>query len=171
MNRYPGVSTVMRLSQLVLLTAIMFVLSCGVYTFNPKGKSDIKTIAVEPFDNKTNEFGLTDRLTEIVIDALIADGSMKVVSAANADALLVGTLTRYERQASVYDANDVVQEYKVIMSFDVALQNAKDQTDIWKQQFTQEGPFSAASQTEEDGQKLAAKRLVEAILNKTTKSW
>jgi hypothetical protein len=171
MSRFPGVRVVMRLSLLVTLAVTVLVLSCGVYTFNPKGKSDIKTIAVEPFDNKTNEFGLADRLTEIVIDALIADGSMKVVSAANADALLIGTLTRYERVASVYDASDVVTEYKVIMSFEVALQNAKDQTDIWKQQFTQEGPYDAANQTEEDGQKLAGKRLVEAILNKTTKSW
>ncbi|MEW6052064.1 MAG: LptE family protein [Candidatus Zixiibacteriota bacterium] len=154
-----------------MMIFLPLLLSCGVYTFNPKGKSDIKTIAVQPFDNKTPEFGLTDRLTEIVVDAFIADGTLKVVSAANADALLTGTLVRYERVASVYDTSDIVQQYKVIMSFDVALQNPKDQTDMWKEQFTQEGPYEAATQTEEDGQKLAGKRLVEAVLNKTTKSW
>lgn len=35
----------------------------------------------------------------------------------------------------------------------------------------QEGVFDAVSETEEDGQSRAGARLVEAILNKTTKSW
>lgn len=144
---------------------------CGVYTFNPKGKSDIQNIAIEPFENKTGEFGLADRITEIVIDAFIADGTMRIVPTDNADAYLVGTLTRYERVPHKFDENDQVEEYKVLMDFEIVLKNPRDDSEKWRQRLTQEGIYNANEETEEDGQQRAGQRLVEAIINKTTKSW
>ena len=156
----------------VSLSLCVFLLfGCGVYTFNGRGKSNIKTIAIDPFENQTSQFGLTDRLTQIIVDAFISDGTIKVVPIAMADAVLTGQLTRYDRIASKYDASDRVEEYKVLMDFQVTLKNPKDQTDLWKAQMNQEGIYKADGQTEVDGQKAAGKRLVEAILNKTTVSW
>jgi len=154
-----------------LLIFTLFLSGCGVYTLNPRGKSDINNIAVEPFENKTNEFGLADIITEIVIDAFIADGSLKIVSLDNSDAYLVGILTRYERVPSKFDENDQVEEYKVLMDFEIALKNPKDDSEKWREKITQEGIYNAHDETEEDGQERAGKRLVEAIINKTTKSW
>ena len=146
-------------------------LGCSVYTLNPKGKSSIKTLAVEPFENQTPEFGLADQVTEAVIDAFIADGNLKVVGNDAADAILVGSLTGYKRVVNQFDENDQVQSYKVQMDFSISLMNPRDQSEIWKQAMPQEGIYDAASETEEDGKRRAAERLVEAILNKTTKSW
>lgn len=146
-------------------------LGCSVYTLNPKGKSSIKTLSVEPFENQTPEFGLADQVTEAVIDAFIADGNLKVVGNDAADAILVGSLTGYKRVVNQFDENDQVQSYKVQMDFSISLMNPRDQSEIWKQAMPQEGIYDAASETEEDGKRRAAERLVEAILNKTTKSW
>lgn len=158
--------------RVVTVTGLIFLLSgCGVYTLNPHGKSEYKTIAIETFDNKTSQYGLTDRLTEVIVDAFIADGTLKVVSSANADVILAGTLTRYERVVSIYDKSDKVQQYKVLMDFDVSLKNGRDQSEIWKETMNQEGIFDANTETEENGQTRAGERLVQAILNKTTKSW
>ena len=155
---------------LILFLAIICA-GCGVYTFNPKGKSDIQNIAIEPFENKTSEFGLADRITEIIIDAFIADGTMKIVPSDNADAYLVGVLSRYERVPHKFDENDQVEEYKVLMDFEIVLKNPKDDSEKWRQRLTQEGIYNANDETEEDGQQRAGQRLVEAIINKTTKSW
>lgn len=144
---------------------------CGIYTLDPKGKSTIKTIAIEPFDNQTPEFGLADQVTEAVIDAFIADGNLKVVGSEAADAVLVGSLTGYRRVVNQFDENDQVQSYKVLMDFSISLMNPRDQSEIWKQTMPQEGIYDAASETEDDGKRRAAVRLVEAILTKTTKSW
>jgi len=55
----------------VLSILICFVLltgaGCGIYTFNPGGKSSIKTIAVSQFENKTIEAGLSSRLTILLL--------------------------------------------------------------------------------------------------------
>ncbi len=154
-----------------MLCVVSLALGCGVYTFNGRGKSSIKTIAIDPFENQTNQFGLTDRLTQIIVEAFINDGTIKVVPKEMADAVLTGQLTRYERVPSKFDLSDRVEEYKVLMDFQVVLKNAKDQSDLWKEQMNQEGIYKADKETEEDGQKAAGKRLVEAILNKTTVSW
>ena len=145
---------------------------CGFYTFNPGGKSDIKSIAIERFDNKTSEYELADRMTDIVIDAFISDGSMKVVSSENADAVLVGILTQYDRKPFKYDENDQVESYSVTMTFDITLRKPRETSDIWHEIMAQEGIYDIESETGEvDAQQTIIDRLIEAIINRTTKSW
>ncbi|MBK7140477.1 MAG: hypothetical protein IPH75_00180 [bacterium] len=159
----------MRAALFVLLT--IGLAGCGVYTLNPAGKSAIKSITVEQIENKTTEFGLTDRLTEFVIDAFIKEGSMKVVPEGMGDASLIAILNRYQKLPAKFDENDQVEEYKIVLDLQVTLKNPKDDSEIWTEHMIQEGLYNASSQTEEDGQRAAGNRLVEAILNRTTKSW
>lgn len=160
---------------LLCLTAIGLALWAGLsgcfYSFRAQGKSDIKSVAVERFENETAEFGLGDRLTDILIDQFIADGNLKVVSARNADVIITGVLTGYERLPHVFDENDRVQQYKVRFRFRITLTRVSDQSELWSELMSPEGIYDANSELEEDGQRLAAEALVEAILNRTTKSW
>jgi hypothetical protein len=155
----------------------LVVVGCGVYTFNPKGQSEIKSINVERFENKTPEYGLADQMSDLVIDAFIADGNLKVVPLENADAVLSGVLTRYDRKPYKYDQNDQVSSYEVVMDFDITLKKPKTDSEIWREKMTQQGIYNVVAsetgdvETEADGQQKAIKLLVEAIINKTTKGW
>jgi hypothetical protein len=171
-DRLLAVRKIMR-SGIVAFAALVLVAltGCGVYTLNPKGKSSIKTIGVEAFQNQTGEYAFADRLTEIVTDAFIKDGSLKVVPVDGADAVLVGTLTKYSRVPFKFDSGDNVSQYKIILEFDISLRNPREQTDIWKEHLTPEGVYTVASETEEIGQSKATDQLVQSILNKTTRSW
>ena len=62
---------------------------CAVYSFNPGGKSSIKSIAVTQFENQTIESGLSSAMTDLVVQSFIADGNLSVVSESDADAVLV----------------------------------------------------------------------------------
>jgi hypothetical protein len=157
--------------------SLLVVVGCGVYTFNPKGQSEIKNINVERFENKTPEYGLADQMSDLVIDAFIKDGNLKVVPLENADAVLNGVLTRYERRPYKYDQNDQVASYEVVMDFDITLKKPKTDSEIWREKMTQRGIYNVVAsetgdvETETDGQQKAIKLLVEAIINKTTKGW
>lgn len=153
------------------LIAFLLLLTGCVYTFNPRGKSSIKSIAVERFDNRTAEFGLEDKMTDQIIDAFIADGNLKVVEKEYADAVLHGTLTRYERRAYNPNENDVVDKYSVQMYFDISLTNPTTDSLYWNTTINQMGIYSLDTQTEEDGQRQAISLLVEDIINRTTQSW
>lgn len=155
---------------LCLLTTILLS-SCGVYTFNPRGKSDISRINVERFSNETSEFGIEDRMTNQIIDAFIADGSLKIVPTDDAQALLTGALVEYERKPYNADENDVVESYAVRMTFNIKLTNTVDGVDLWTERISQLGVYSLTDETEEDGQQRAIELLIETIINKTTKSW
>lgn len=153
------------------LIVTLLAAGCGVYTLNPHGKSSIKTIGMDSFENQTGEFAFADHLTELITDAFIKDGTLKVVPAANADAVLVGVLTKYSRVPFKFDQSDQVSQYKIVLEFDISLRNPRDQTDIWKEHLTPEGVYTVATETEEIGQTKATDQLVQSILNKTTKSW
>jgi hypothetical protein len=154
-----------------LIGCVMLLLGCGVYSFNPRGSSTITTLAVEPFDNQTTQYGLADQMTVAVTDAFIAEGSMKLVAIDVAEAILVAKLTSYERLPHEFDESDQVTQYKVRIGVDVALKNPKDQSNIWTVVLTLDGIFEADSETEEDAQRRVGEQLIEAVLNKTTKSW
>jgi len=162
---------VLRKSIIPALAIILLIGGCGIYSFKPGGKSDIKAITIERFGNDTAEYGLADRLTDLVIDAFISDGNMKVVPLDQADAVLVGTLTGYSRRPYTYDENDQVLENQVVMNFDISLKKPADDTEIWNEKMSQIGVYNVASETEEDGQNRAIGFLVETVINRTTKSW
>jgi hypothetical protein len=155
---------------LFLVGACLLVGGCFVYSFSPGGKSSIKTVAVRQFENETIEAGLSSRMTDLVVDALLADGNLKVVSESEADAVLMGTLTSYERKPYTYDESDNVTQYVVELVFNIILQGEGEE-ELWRERFYSEGIYNADEQTEEEGQVLAAEKLVVDIINRTTKSW
>jgi len=154
------------------MAGLSLIAGCGIYSFSPGGKSSIKTISVAQFENKTIEVGLSSSMTDLVVDAFIADGNLKVVGETSADALLIGTMESYSRVPFTYDEFDNVENYAVRITFDVILRKGgTEDEELWHERFTSDGVFSADDETEEDGQVRAAEQLVVDIINRTTKSW
>ena len=141
------------------------------YSLNPRGSVTVKSVAIERFQNDTPEFGLADQMTDAVINAFIADGTIKVLPKDQAEAVLIGTLTRYFRRPYEYDENDQVKAYAVEMDFDIQLKKPLDDSEIWHEKISQRGVYSLETETEEDGRRKAVGLLVQAIINRTTKSW
>lgn len=163
--------TIMNVKSIFFLLILLQFVGCSVYTFNPRGKSTLKTIAIQLFENTTGEYGIEDKMTEQVIDAFISDGSIKIVPEENAEALLIGKLISYERKPYDPNENDVVQSYAITMTFEIKLINTLDKTEIWNNNIVQFGVYNIEEETEEDGQQRAIAKLVEDVINKTTKSW
>ena len=156
---------------ITVLTTLLILNGCSFYTFNPKGKSTVSRIAVERFKNNTAEFGLEDIMTDQIIDALIADGNLKIVEEENAEAILSGKLTTYERKPYNPDENDQVESYSIRMIFDIELANPADSIPIWSDRINRIGVYNLAEETEADGQLRAIELLVQDIIDRTTNSW
>jgi hypothetical protein len=142
-----------------------------IYSLNPRGAVTIKSVAIERFQNDTPEFGLSDQMTDLIINAFIADGTMKVLPKEQAEAALSGTLTRYDRKPYEYDENDQVTSYVVEMDFDITLKKSTTDSLLWSERMSQRGAYNLESETEEVGRQRALEFLVQAIINRTTKSW
>lgn len=159
-----------RISVLFAIFAIASA-GCGVYSFSGSMGSNIKTIAVPIFDNQSVEYGIAEDLTTGVIDKFVSDNTLKVIPKSNADAVLSGTITKYDRVAYTYDENDQVQEYRVDITVNVNLTKS-DGTVIWEEpSLSAYGIYNAADETEEDGKSRAIAKVAEDIVNRTIRDW
>ncbi|MFQ5606732.1 MAG: LPS assembly lipoprotein LptE [Candidatus Zixiibacteriota bacterium] len=145
--------------------------SCGVYSFKSSGGPLVESIAVTQLENQTDQAGIADRITELVVDQMIRDGTIDVLGPSSAEAALQGALVGYRREAFEYDEVDQVPRFVVKLTIELSLVRRSTGDVIWKSTFANEGVYEADGETEEDGQLRAAELLVVDIINKTTRTW
>jgi outer membrane lipopolysaccharide assembly protein LptE/RlpB len=161
-----------KLRILCLSLALALILcGCGVYSFSGSMSSGIESVAVPVFENESVEYGIAENLTTVVIEVLVADNSLKVVTRSKADAVLEGDIIRYHRSAYTYDENDQVQEYKVDITTKVRL-NKSDGSLVWEEEaLSGYGIYNAADETEEEGKSRAIAKIAADIVNRTVRDW
>lgn len=107
-----------------------------------------RTIYIEPFKNSINiasaksEYAnyvsyyplLESTITKKVVERFIFDGNLKVVKAEDADVIIKGELTYYNRSALAYaQNNEDVTEYRLTLVVNLEFYNNKTQKAIWRQ--------------------------------------
>ncbi len=155
-----------------LLIAFLFFSSCGYYSFSSSVSGTLKTIAIPLFDNRTSEYGLREALTQGVVDNFIKDNTLKVTGEKNADSILRGTVTAYERKAHTYTTQETIKEYIVYITVKASFENLKEKKIIWQEdKLTGWGIYAAENESEDDGKARAVSKLAEDIVNLTVKGW
>jgi len=161
----------MRFFGAVCLVCLLTVTGCGVYSFSAAGKPAFESVNVSPFENRTIEYQMADRLTDAVVDAFINDNNIQVRELSQAEAVLQGEVVSYRRDPYTYDREDIVSEYAVKVSIHVKVLRANSEEIIWEEDFYAEGIYNANTESEEDGQNRAITLLTADILDRTTKNW
>lgn len=121
------------LTVLFVLVTSAALASCG-YRLSGTGlvvPEGAKTIAVPAFINKTNEPYVDVEVTKAVVDEFIADGRLRVVDVEVADLALRGTVMIYEVSPLSYTAASYVQQYKVRLVVDAALEDRGTKKNLW----------------------------------------
>jgi hypothetical protein len=95
--------------------ALQLVSGCAGYHVGPVTKRNFNTIAVPMFHNETLRPQLEAQISNAVIRRLQEDGSLRIEAANHADAVLHGTVIRYQRQAlrSLHSDTGVPREYEI----------------------------------------------------------
>lgn len=161
------------LSAIICLSLFLLGLmtGCGVYSLSASGKPAFASVHIAQFENQTIEFDMGTLLTDDVINQFIADNSIEVLERSRSEALMIGTVVSYLREAFEYDINDIVSKYIVKVSIHVKVVRSNTDDVIWEEDFYAEGTYQAEAEVEEDGQRRAVEILSSNILDKTTKSW
>jgi hypothetical protein len=151
---------------LCLMTAF---LRCGVYSFTGATlPPHLKTVAVPLFDNRSPEFGVDQKITDAVIEAVTRDNTLKIADLSNADCILRGTLMRMEDRAGQYDSNEEASTYRITLTVQAVFEDLRKKTVIWQNSFSAFGTYSTdrdAAITE------AVDKLTTDIINKTVSNW
>jgi lipopolysaccharide assembly LptE-like protein len=98
---------------LLLLSSFLF--GCAGYHVGPVTKTSFHSIAVPMFRNQTLIPQLEAQISNAVIQRLQQDGSVQIESRSRADAILTGTVLRYDRVAlrSLRTNTDIPREFRI----------------------------------------------------------
>ena len=161
---------------------------CG-YTTHSALPGNLRTVYVKPFINKidiTTE--VTDRsrykiyrpllesqISNTIISAFQADGHLRVASPQRADAVLMGELLDFRRDALRYDRNNNVEEYRLSIVVNLELRDAHSGQVIWDEQsFIGDTTFfvtGALAEVEPPALDRAVKDLARRVVERTVEGW
>ncbi len=147
---------------------------CGVYSFSGHGIAGIETIAIEPLDNQTAEFGIREDLTDAIVNRLLTDRTLTVTDRTSADAILSGTILTVSDSPLSFTENEEVTEYEIRITVSFALRKPDQSQPIWEGRITGDGsyPYETGGVDErEEGIDKALERITLDLLNQLTSDW
>ena len=131
-----------------------------------------------PFDNRTPEPTLTQEVNAAVRDAVEGRLGVRQAGEETADALVRGTITRYEPDVPVAytgnDDNNRVDVTRRLVQITVSVEIVNQQTNrtIWQRAgLTVEGDYEPGRETERDGRRKALERLTINIVEGAQSQW
>jgi len=121
-----------RRRDLATLALAVLVGGCG-YSVMGTLPGDIKTIAIPIFQNLTREPAVEGLITRAVVEAFSTNGRLKVVSAADADAILDGEVAGYSVYSIAFDKDSNVREYRLVVSVNLLLRDRRKNEVLFRQ--------------------------------------
>ncbi len=158
----------------VLLIGLLLQLSCVRYSFKGALPSNLKTIYIYDFENRTEFAGVREVLSQKLAQAFIQDNSLKVVNNEHAaDLILKGTVTSIRKQPVAFTEQEVVQQFKMVVNVKAECFNVHTNKPLWSGTITRYGLMSGEAIGEEVDAAIAdaLSQIVEDILIKTIAAW
>lgn len=125
------------MKRLLLLGAAALLAACGGgddMIYKPADQilpAHIKKIAIRPVINKTQQFGLEDKLTLRIRDEFLRNGTYSVAPETMADGVVVLTLTRYILVPTQYDSVLAPTAYKLRVMADLDFVDRTKNQILW----------------------------------------
>ncbi len=140
--------------------------------------SHIRTVAVLPFDNQTGEVALTQEVAEAVRLAMESRLGLRVASEEQADAVVRGSITRYEadqplsfRQQNQGTTVSVTRRL-VTISISVEIYDQVEDRVLWQRSGMRvEGEYEPPGEEEKKGRDLALETLVADLVDGAQSQW
>ncbi len=162
----------------LLVAGVLAVAGCN-YSFRAGSfpPPHVKTIAVLPFDNETNRFELTGELHEQLLRTLPRALGLRPAGQDVADAVVRGTIMRYDVVAPNYRAGRQgepaqVLQRQVQIAVTVEVIDRVENVVLWESRsVTAQGEFLEASESEDVGRQEAIELLVQKIVDGAQSNW
>jgi hypothetical protein len=134
----------------------------------------IKSVAVLPFENLTSEPALTNEVNRAVRDAVQGRLGLRAAGEAQADAIVKGTIQRYEPDIPIAFGGDQQQNVqvnrrKVQIVLQVQILDQRENKVLWERNgLSVEGDYTT---NESDGRRKAIERLITDIVDGAQSQW
>jgi outer membrane lipopolysaccharide assembly protein LptE/RlpB len=165
---------VKRIYYLFLLLLFLSGCSYSVYTSE---YPHLKTILVQPFENKTVEFTLGQDAQNSLVNAFMKDGRLKI-NTQNPDAELRGEILDFRKRIFSYDNAGNVEEYQIQILFSVTFYDLKLNNEIYANKnllltrtYNPTSDNINVEKTEEEAINKILSNLFDDIIKNTLENW
>lgn len=137
----------------------------------------IRTVAILPFENQTGEVALTQEVSEAVRQAMENRLGLRIAAEEQADAVVRGTITRYEADQPLSfrqqnQGNVSVTRRLVTISLSVEIYDRIQDRVLWERGGMRvEGEYEPPGEDERKGRELALETLVADIVDGAQSQW
>lgn len=124
-----------RVFELAMVSACVWFAGCG-YHLAGSGTSlpqDVHSVSVGKIENRSREFGIEKSLAFAFEREFLRRGLVQVVSdPGGGDAVISGTIRRFETFPVSFDANDQALQYQATLLIDLTLRRQRDGQVLWQ---------------------------------------
>ena len=162
---------------ILVMLGSLFLPGCGKQPVSVL-PTHLKKVAIPTFTNGTVHYGLEDKLTRKVTDEFLRDGRLEVTDAKQADAVLSGNIVNYLLQPVSYDAQGVIEQYKLYVGVDITFTDQTINTVLWTESNIHEdytyyvtAKAGQLVQSENDAQEQVTDLLARDVVRRTIVGW
>lgn len=160
------------------LTACALVFSGCLYSFSGGGglPSHVETMYVAPVQNETVRFGLTDQVTQGLLDAVRGRLGAQIASEQAADAAVRVTLNRFTDEAMSFEGREgegaEVFQRRVTISASAEIYDRVNDRPIWSSgSLRATGEYAPEQESQEVAIDLAIENLIQNIVDGAQSQW
>jgi len=163
---------------LAMLVAVQALTGCGVYS-SSSGRVDesIQKVAVQYLENLTSEPNIGVDVTDLIVQALQLDNTLKIGREGESDSIISGQVTRFNRRPVATRQDLTVDEYQVQIAVKLTFTvRATGETIFKDKRFTGVGnyvlePIEETDPDEEDARNAAVEEIIRDILALVVEEW
>jgi hypothetical protein len=132
----------------------------------------VRSIAIPTFTNRTLEYGAEETVTAVIVHEFQQDGRLRLEKRDRADAVLLGTITRYDLYPVGFDGEDRVSVSRVETDVEVdVLDRITLEPLLEDERFSASGVFSLTADPSERREKDVFIRLADDIISRLIEGW
>lgn len=145
---------------------------CG-YSLRPSLPGGMRTVHVPVLENRTQEPGIEDSLTQALTQALVTAGRVAIAAdRQSADGSLEGAVVEYSLTSLAFDRSANVTQYRLRIALALTLRDLRKNQVVWRQarieeraDFTVAGQVTQTLAREDDAVRRAAVDVSRAIVS------
>lgn len=157
-----------------LIFTALFVFSSCKYSFKGALPSDLKTIAIPLFEDRSRWVGLQEKMTQGVIEAFIEDNNLQVIEdESQADLLLTGTILPVQTRRTAITSDETVEEEQMVVTVKLDCTNQRTDKPLWGGNVSDFGTISGSASLDERDTAVdfATEKIITEIINRTIGAW
>ncbi len=159
---------VIHLTFVICYLTLTLLTGCCGYTTRSLLPGYMKKVHIKIFENQTIKAGLDELATLAVNDAFRGGSGLRIVDEKQADLVIEGSVTGYDKEPYIYTGSTSVSQYKITVKFSVRCIDQVTNNIFWEGDISE---WTICENNEDEGIKDAMRKTADRMVTAVLTNW